>query len=347
MDSTPNPGFTFPTHVGDRIDSLLRASSEEPVRSVRPERQAQLAKPVVPSEAPAQPAPVMAQPVMMTPQVVQPEYPSVQVQQPTPAVVPTEEYTSIDLPSRFHFYPFKDLYVKPFRVQHLAKLAKAEASASMQMQAEVVGSVLMTPTGTPNPVMLLSMADLNAVMLWLRLNSFTKKTMRVTSNCTDPKHHAAVKERKLPESSLKIETSVDETQIEIIHLDHAPDPEHYCIRFDDRPDLVVRLRPERVQDAIEFLDHPLWADEEFQYLARIAASLDLEGTFGRQFTLNERIEFVKSSLSNDDCILVNEFNDLMDKHGVVESVATKCKGCGASGAASLAFDARTFLSPSF
>lgn len=323
----PTPGFEFPQAQQDRVEQILRQSAEAsgPVRSVRPERNSQLGnkQPVVPTMAA-----------------------TVSTSAPDPTPQPTAEYVSIPLPSNFAYYEFKDLYVKPFRIPHLAKLAKGDLQSSMQIVAETVGSVIMAP-GHANPVLKLSIADLNAVMLWLRLNSFTQKTMLVTSTCDNPEHVRKVQSGELPESSLTIHTRVDATDVEIRYLTEVPDPEVFKIEFAEEG-RTLYMRPETVQDAIQFLDHPNWADPEFQYLAQMASVLDLERMIpDRPWNLAEKIRFVTEVLTTDQAVLVQQFRDLIEGHGVVESIQTKCAECSASGSALLSFDARTFLSPAF
>jgi hypothetical protein len=274
-----------------------------------------------------------------------------------PTAVGTADYVSLDLPSRFAYYSFKDLYIKPFRIPHLAKMAKIDETSSMQLLAETVSSVLMTPDGHQNIAFHLSMPDLNAVMFWLRLNSFAKKSMKVKSQCQNPKHIVLVEEgvaemvdgvpviKKMAPETLTVETVYTESQMAVNYLDKVPDPEHYHIMIEGER---LNLRPERVQDAIEFLDAPEWKDEEFQYKTRVAAVLDLENFIPtRKWTLHDKVKFVDDVLSNDDALLALEFNDLTSEYGLVETVPTKCMGCGASGQVRLTIDARTFLTPDF
>lgn len=343
MNTTPTPGYEFPNDARERIEQTLRAMSnpqDQVVRSVRPERQ----KPVIPQEVGHfQQVGGIQQQVQQVVEGIKP------VAQPEPTPVSTADYVSIDLPSKFAYYDFKDLYIKPFRNPHLAKLAKADAQSSMQLTAEVVSSVLMTPQGTQNIAFKLSMADLNAVMYWLRMNSFTKKSMSVVSQCGATEHLTKVRLGELDEESLETKTVVHDSNVEIKFLDNMPDPEVFCIRFDEpEGERVLRMRPETVVDAIQFLDHSDWMDEEFQYKARCVSYLDFEAFVpDMKWTLDQKVKFFDEMLSPDDTLLINRFAALIDDFGVKETVATKCMRCGASGVAKLSFDARSFLSPDF
>lgn len=272
--------------------------------------------------------------------------------------VSTADYTSFNLPSKFIYYPFKDLYIKPFRVPHLAKLAKANDVDSMQLVCEVVSSVLMTPTGTPNIAFRLSVNDFNAVLYWLRANSFEKQTMRVQHTCSNPAHHEKVMQGLLPRASLETETSHDISKIETVYLEQMPDPEvyHIMVKLDDGELRRVDLRPETMMDSIEFLDDPRLASEDFQYVARIASMLDLDTPFPitaekegdlNRWTLQAKIEVVEEYLTNDQALLVLQFSELVDHFGVVETVNVKCKECGNEEQSKLIIDARTFPSPHY
>lgn len=315
--TTPTPGFEFPQDTRDLIEKQLRASLEEraPLKSIRPERQPQ----------PRVVTPVEASPIV-----------TVRPQHTTPVADP--EGISIDLPSRFFYNTFKDLYVRPFRLSHLAKVAKAHETGSMQTLAEVVSSVLSTPNGDTNIAFQLTMADFNAVLYWLRLNSFNKKQMRITHECTDPTHREQVAAGVKDPASLKVVTIYTNSDLKVRHLDVAPDPEKYKIDIPGHG--TVSLRPETVADVVQFLDHPDWEDPEFQYKARVASVL------GIPVPLSERVALL-DDLDPDHALLALEFADLVDNYGVDEFVTTKCMECGASTAVKTAVDALNFLSPEF
>ena len=316
--SDPTPGFEFPSDARDMIEKRLRDTTAErqPLRSIRPERQ-----PVVrPMEV--EPTPVKAIPNVQAP--------------PTPKSEP--EGISVDLPSKFHYYSFKDLYVRPFKLSHLAKVAKAHETNSMQSLAEVVSSVMSTPDGDTDIAFKLTMADFNAVLYWLRLNSFNKRQMRITSMCTNPTHRHEVDTGVKHVDTLKITTVYTESDLKMNYLEAIPDPAIYTI---DIPGYgPTPLRPETVADVISFLDHPNWEDPEFQYKARVASVLGLPINFQAKVDLLD-------DLAPDMAILALEYADQMDSYGVDELVKTNCIGCGASGAVKIAVDARTFLSPEF
>lgn len=371
---TPTPGFEFPAELGDMIDKKLRQGVNQngarPVlESVRPERRA----PVVPEfTAPVATAPQSSDYLvdgMVThrhlgqsdngqtrPVGMDAPLPLILNQHPPVTPMPSADMTSIDLPSKFAYYSFKDLYVKALRVPHLAKLAKATDLSSMQLIAEVVSSVLATPGGDTNIGFKLSIADFNSVLYWLRANSFKRPTMRVNYTCSNPAHHEAVNLKKKDRQTLENEVVADTSVLDTSYLDQRPDPLHYHLKLAiGEKTYRVEMRPETVMDSIEFLDDPRFDQEDFQYLVRIASMLDVDSAFFRpdehgvhkRWTLQEKVGIVEDHLSNDDVLLVLEFSDLVDRFGINEVINVKCKECGYGEQIKLTIDARTFSSPRF
>ena len=316
-NTPPSSGYEFPSTLADKIDANLRSTFEQKsLRSVRPERQ--------PLVVPAPTAPPA------TPHVVHRSVPNVPRSD--------AEGTSIDLPSGFAFYNFQDLYVRPFRVSHLAKLASAHQNANLQMLVETVSSVLATSCGAEAIAFRLTMADFNQVLYWLRLNSFGKPQMRVTARCSSSEHQARVDAGSAPDSSLDMSFVYRESDIQVLRLAGAPDPEIYHLQHGDSS---IGLSPETMQDTIEFLDDPRMSDPEFQYLAKLASVIDVPGS------LAQRVSWVEENLATDQIATIEAYRELIEAYGIEETVTTKCMECGASQQVRLAVDAPCFLSPEF
>jgi len=330
---TPTEGFSFPESAHDAIDRKLREAVDEPLRSVRPNRQPRVTPSLVEDDADA-------------------PYPTQPSQQPTVATVnpPTTPKTepegiSIELPFKFHYYTFKDLYVKPMRVPQLAKMSKAHTTGSLQTQAEAISSLLSTSNSDDKDIAFkLTMADYTAVLYYLRLTSFSKPQMRITSTCDNPAHVQAVMAGEKPKNSLTVVTQFTKTDLKVNFLEQAPDPAYYNVVVDG---VTIYFRPETLADTIQFLDHKDWADEAFQYKSRIAAVLGLEEATGKPWTWDQRIRFVDEVLTPDQALLAIEFADMLDTYGIVESVKTKCTGCGSEGVTQVTCDPLSFLSPKF
>lgn len=319
VGTIPDPNFAFPESAQDAIDTALRKHVDEPFQTAR------RAKPVV--------------------RIVEDEKPKIKTEMPT--VTPKSEASgvSIDLPSKFHYYDFKDLYVRPMRVPQLAKISAAHDTGDLQKQVEAISSLLSTSSGDSTDLAFkLTMADYMAVLYYLRMTSFSKPQMRVTSFCDNEKHHAMIQEGKLDKDSLKIETVVMKTDLRTIYLDTAPDPDHYSLTVDG---IKIPFGPETLADTIQFLNHKNWTEEEFQYKSRIAAVLKLDQATGRVWSWDQRVQFVDEYMGPEDAVKAIEFGAMMDDYGVVETVATTCKGCGSKGVTTITCDPLSFLSPQF
>ncbi len=316
----PHPAFEFPTEQQDAMEAALRSHIDP-----QPLDRARRAKPIV--------------------RMVDDEgRPTIKTEQPLVTPMATADSFSVDLPSRFAYYPFKDLYAKPLRVPHLAKMAKAHETGDLQMQVEAISTVLSTPDNHKNIAFQLTMADYTAVLYWLRMTSFNKQQIRHTSTCTNEQHIADVNANLKPLDSLKIETVVLKSDLKTKYLDFVPDSAEYSIELDG---VTIPFGPEALGDTIAFLSHPKWTDEEFQYKSRIAAIIKLEQATNKVWTWDQRIQFVDEYLTTDQAVKALEFADLMDDYGVIETVETFCKGCGSKGVSRLTCDPLTFLQPKF
>ncbi len=324
----PSNGFSFPKNMSDTVGDSLRDATDAALRNA------------LESEAIER---VRAARNKPTVRIVNDE-PVVQVAPPPVTPMASAEAVSVDLPSRFHYYKFKDLYARPIRLPQMAKLSKANETGDLQTQVEAISSLLSTPSGETDLALKLTMADYTAVLYWLRMASFTKPQMRVTSTCTNAEHRAKVTAGTLPDTSLRIETVVLKSDMRTAYLDEVPDPAHYSIEVDG---ITIPFGPETLGDTIQFLAHPDWVDEEFQYKSRIAAVLKLEEATGKPWTWTQRVQFVEEFMTPDMALKALHFAELMDGYGVVETVQTKCQGCGSVGVTTISIDPLTFLSPQF
>lgn len=252
------------------------------------------------------------------------------------------EYSSLALPSRFRYYGFTDLYVKPFSTPHMAKLSRAHAEKSLQPVVEVVSSVLRTSTPGFEKTALgfqLSVPDFFFVMYWLRLNSYTKSNYIHRTTCKDPAHLAEVKEGLKSPETLDITKIVTKSDIVIVDLDEIPDPEVY--KFSESSEMV--FRPAIMKDTLEFMDDPRFLNpqtrEEFAFVANLASFIQHKTL---DLPLSERVNIINAA-SNDDLQLITDFSDLVKDFGVVESIHVNCKECGASRVTKLTIDAHSFL----
>jgi hypothetical protein len=264
---------------------------------------------------------------------------------PTVPVPPTvvnrglsaSEAVSIDLPSKFAFYSFKDLYVKPFKGIHLAKLSRAHEERSILPVLEAVSSVLSTSANVSSEGLAfkLTLPDFYFVMYWLRINSFTKSIYTHTTQCNDEKHLLAVSKGTLSKESLRISEQIHKTRLEVTNLTEMPNPELFQL---ENPDIY--LTPCTMLETVELSENDNARDPEFLYLAELACYVKV---INKDLTLVERIEIIKD-MSPDDLNLVKDYGKAISEYGVNEKINVKCKSCGVAKDTKLVLSPENFLS---
>lgn len=277
---------------------------------------------------------------------------------------------SLALPSHFAFYPFKDLYIVPFRNAHLAKLQRAHDENSIQQTIEVVSSVIYTTDGDHEGLAFdLTMPDFYFILYWLRFNSFTKSNYLHKTKCNNKEHVRRVRNglnlheyrtalqrgeitqeqfqevasEILPPDSLNIAQIVQKSQINNKELESIPDPTVFY--FEDGSVLEnMVFRPPTMRDALEIMDSPLVQHpntrSEFLYLAQQASHIQLDGGF---VPIEQRIQLVENATA-DEAALINQYESMLSEYGIEEKVNVTCKVCGASRDTKMSLDASSFLS---
>lgn len=258
---------------------------------------------------------------------------------PPPAFHADEEGTSVELPSLFAFYEFKDLYVYTLRGKHLRKLARAHKENSLLQTAEVVSSVLRTsdPNYDGRPLAFdLTIPDFYWVLYYLRQNSFTKSNFTHRTRCTNPAHLELVREGKAAPESLLIEELIQKSSLVNNRLKALPSTDMSSLERDGIP-----YRPATIRDLVLIMDHPNFEedDPEFMYASEIASYI------GGGLSIQERIEIV-DDLSPDQINAIKSYEEEVSNYGIDEMVTVHCKGCGASMKDRVSIDASTFLSAS-
>src|SRR5271168_2791326 len=280
-------------------------------------------------------------------QQMQPQFPV--VENPMPgftAPVADPEGSSLALPSKFAFYRFKDLYVKPFKGKHLSKLSRAHAEGSLQQLVEVVSSVVSTTTPNVGPLAFeLTLPDFFFVLYWLRQNSYTKSSFIHKTQCNDLQHIQRVKSGELQPDSLQIAQVISKGQLTVTELDQLPDPEYF--KFPD--EVPFYLTPATMRTAIETLESPKMHakdHEEFEYLAQLASFIQhkafLEGPNG-YWNVEQRAASMEEA-EGDEVQLIKEYEKAVAGYGVQEKITVTCKVCGASRVTKVSLDAHSFLS---
>lgn len=254
------------------------------------------------------------------------------------------EAVSIDLPSRFHFYDFKDLYVKPFRNRQLGKIARASAERSVVPMVEAVSSVLTTSTGDTDIAFKLTIPDYYFVMHWLRHESYTKFAFTHHDLCTSERHVTMVEAGTKSVETLRVSEIINKTRLKVFMLDRAPDPTEFVLGSP-----YITLRPALVSDMLEIANEPRMGDPEFGWMAEAASYItihtqDERGV--RPMTIAEKVDFLfdDDSVGPDDVQVILAWGKTLDWYGVQETIRMRCKECGASWDSSISLEAHSFLS---
>lgn len=269
------------------------------------------------------------------------------------------EYASLALPSRFGFYAFKDLYVKPLLTRHIAKLRRAHNEKTMLPAIEAISEVVYTTDPDYQGRAMgfeLTLPDFLYVLYWLRMNSFTKSNFVHRTVCENEAHIAAVenwleandlieisKKRALTEAettrwnelqdlpkaedkTLKIAEVVRNSHIHVQELAKVPDPQDFC--FPDAPTLF--MRPPIMRDLVEMAEAPQMRDpsqvEEYSMLFELASHFQDSQTY---LTLEQRSE-IAGATSPDQMKMIEEFQQLVAEYGVNETINVTCKHCQAT-----------------
>lgn len=248
---------------------------------------------------------------------------------------PTSEVEAVvlDLPSRYCFYDFKDLYVKPFKGLHLGKLSRAREERSILHTVEAVSSVLSNTNGDTHIAFKLTLPDFYFVLYWLRINSFTKSNFVHESYCTNEEHITQVTEGTLPRDTLKQASVINKSTMITNMLNEMPNPEAFVLDYPG-----ITLAPTNMQDAIELTEDPLFVNEEFRYAAKQAVYI----RGAEPMTLRQRISIVED-MSPDDILVIEAYDRATGEYGIVEQINVTCKTCGHSKVDKIHLDAHSFF----
>ena len=263
---------------------------------------------------------------------------------------------SVDLPSRFVFYKFKDLYVKPMRNMHRAKLAAAYQMQAVRPVVEVIDSLLSTSDGQTGLAYQLTEPDFNYLMYWIRIHFFTTVPFTIKAKCTNPEHIKLVEEGKKHKSTLNIIQTINNLVPESKFLpeDYKPDFTKFMPSFNgvnNQPE-YFEIAPPSYNDIIELteddyflIDHkdPQTGKVEkipntaYVYLVNAAAMLRVPG-----MSLRDRAKLI-GEMDDVDYDKLVQASKSIPEYGVNEIVKLKCKECGAVRQVRARLDAHSFF----
>lgn len=272
----------------------------------------------------------------LTTEIVHPTGPTVPLDPPEYTPRKDTDSAIAELPSKYVFYDFKELYVGKFRLPHFAKLHEAYVSQSYSYLLEAVSDVL----DTPHPVwkekplaFYLTIPDFYWTLYFLRLNQIkTHLTHRTT--CNNPAHLLAVEEGKKDKATLNITMQVQRSNIHTRYLGSAPDMSQY--EFEK-----FKLKPALMIDVMDTLGQPDYADNpDLKYMCRVASLIQLKDD--PDASIQKRIEFMEQ-LDYDELLKIGEFEQAASNYGPDEFVQVTCAECGHQRRSKITLDARSFL----
>lgn len=243
-----------------------------------------------------------------------------------------EEGTSVNLPSKFVFYEWKELYVGTLRGKHLAKLARAHQEKNPRLTGEVVSSILRIPGASRAGLAFdLTMPDFFWVLYFLRKSNFTKTAFNHTTRCRNPAHIQKVVEGKASPESLFIKQRIDTTKLAVTELEEVP----------PLPEGLEELgfHIPTYGDFILAHENGDVGDEEYSENANVACWIYPDRPWAQRIDAAENlpasvIEAIKS------------MEEPLD-FGVEEKAVVTCKECGASMETLISIDASAFLPNKF
>lgn len=256
----------------------------------------------------------------------------------TESVAPTSQtdsrYISItdDLPSKFVFYEFDSLSIRPLTVIELKKIFKAHATRNFIFLIEAIGATI------DRPIMGLTMGDFWYLLYWQRINSYKRSPFVIDFECSNDAHNDKVAAAELEASTLKNSVIIDNSTLQIIDFDETL-VETAVNDFYQTHNLY--LHPNILQDFSDIMaavKANKKIDEEDDWLNKYASLIDPR--YGSLSVRRKKIEDLQ--LSPDDITAMEMFEKLT-AHGVKEEFTVKCKECNASQTVVQSIDALQFF----
>jgi hypothetical protein len=236
-------------------------------------------------------------------------------------------YFSVSLPSNFHFYDFKTLAVSLVKGKQQAKFTRAAKEHNGIYTIEAVSSLL----GGDVTAYELTTGDFYWLLYWILFASYPTSTRMSEITCRDKEHLRRVDAGELPESSLRYVTEYLRPETKEVQLDLNE------LKAVDVSSLGgLALDTFKVKDLIAWEDmHDEAANAEDAYLFDLAVML-------KDGSLQSRIDTV-ANMNQAQLAALTKYRDAATKHGVIPTLKTKCKECGAENEVSISISAPDFL----
>lgn len=239
------------------------------------------------------------------------------------------EFYSVLLPSNFHLYPFKTLSVKQVKGRQQAKFNRAASEENSRYLIEGVSSLL----GDGIDAGVLTPGDFYWLLYWILFASYPSFKRNVTITCGDLAHLAKVESGELAESSLRYlhqytRPAIKETLLNIEALNAL---DLSILKRDN-----IELGYFSMKDTLDWAENRAEnANAEDYYIYELAVYI-------KGGTLDERAEVVRD-MSVAQTALVSQYRSLLQEHGVVGTIKSNCKECGAEAENIISVSASDFL----
>lgn len=243
------------------------------------------------------------------------------------------EGVAVELPSRFLFYPFKDLFIHPLRLFHLPKIAQARADNSELTLLEVVSSVLSTSDPRYRNKALayeLTVPDFYYVLYWLRNANFTNVSFVHTTHCQHEPHIEEVRQGKEDRDTLRISEFVNKSKLQVTQLD-----KNRKVPYVGPGHSQVKVRPRTMGSQVDAAEFPeRMRRPDFEFRQDIAQRLEMD--------FLPALDFV-DQLEPQEIETVLDYEDQVGTYGLRESIVVQCKHCGTKRETQTAVRACSFL----
>ena len=260
-------------------------------------------------------------------------------------------YVEVDLPSRYKFYDFQHLYIRPFKQKHLRKLIQGQANKNARYMAEVINSCIACEKGYKDLVFRLCREDFTYLQYWERIHSFPNIQYTQMVECTNPEHIKMVEEKKLPANSLVFPQAITKTTLDVTYLE-----EDAKYSFDGYIPQELKDKYPQVTMHVPYMEDYLQllelaekevGDNDDEGLAWFmtgvpASMLTIVDAQGKTLSLKERFDVV-DELSPESVMLLQEVKSEVPEFGVTQIIKAKCPRCGAVTATQLVLNAHSFL----
>ncbi len=246
---------------------------------------------------------------------------------------------SSDILSKFIFYDFDTLSIKPFGVSSLRKIMRGIFNKSLKFFVEALSECLPPDISAYD----LTPADFWALMYWERFNSYKKRTqVPVEFICKSSKHLNLVADGIADDKSYRQRIYISSgSKIKIDFIDADAVIAKVQAIADE---YGIYLNAPRMRDSLEIEslieEVPEEEKADFIWLATVASCIS--PVYGK--TLQERMTKIEEDNLHPDLLMeIIDFSRMTNSYGISESVEAACEVCGTSTKVDFVLDAFNFF----